>query len=63
MAVIKLAGVIINVIVLNIHNYMLYIIHSNYILVGHVVAQWLRHCATNQKVTGSIPDGVNGMFH
>jgi hypothetical protein len=23
-----------------------------------VVAQWLRHCATNQKVAGSIPDGV-----
>jgi hypothetical protein len=23
---------------------------------------WLRHCATNQKVAGSIPDGV-GIFH
>jgi hypothetical protein len=23
----------------------------------HVVAQWLGHCATNRKVTGSIPDG------
>ena len=24
---------------------------------------WLRHCATSQKVAGSIPDGVNGIFH
>jgi hypothetical protein len=24
---------------------------------------WLRHCATNRKVAGSIPDGVTGMFH
>jgi hypothetical protein len=23
----------------------------------------LRHCATSQKVTGSIPDGVIGIFH
>jgi hypothetical protein len=30
---------------------------------GHGVAQWLRHCATNRKVTGSIPDGVIGIFH
>jgi hypothetical protein len=30
---------------------------------GHAVAQWLRHCATNWKVGGSIPDGVNGFFH
>ena len=22
-----------------------------------------RHCATSQKVAGSIPDGVIGMFH
>jgi hypothetical protein len=27
------------------------------------VAQWLRHCAINQKVVGSIPDGVIGIFH
>jgi hypothetical protein len=27
-----------------------------------VGAQWLRHCATNRKVAGSIPDGV-GFFH
>jgi hypothetical protein len=25
---------------------------------GHAVAQWLRHCATNRKVARSIPDGV-----
>ena len=24
---------------------------------------WLRHCATNRKVAGSIPDGVTGIFH
>jgi hypothetical protein len=28
-----------------------------------MVAQWLRYCATNRKVTGSIPDGVTGIFH
>jgi hypothetical protein len=26
------------------------------------VAQWLRCCATNHKVAGSIPDGVIGTF-
>jgi hypothetical protein len=30
---------------------------------GQAVAQWLRHCATNRKVAGSIPDGVIGIFH
>jgi hypothetical protein len=29
----------------------------------HAVAQWLRNCATNRKVAGSIPDYVSGMFH
>jgi len=24
---------------------------------------WLRHCATNRTVAGSIPDGVIGIFH
>jgi hypothetical protein len=28
---------------------------------GHAVAQWLRHCAINRKVAGSIPDGVIGI--
>jgi hypothetical protein len=27
------------------------------------VAQWLRYCATNRKVAGSIPDGIIGIFH
>ena len=27
------------------------------------VAQWLRCCATNRKVAGSIPDDVVGIFH
>ena len=31
--------------------------------VGPAVAQWLRCCATNRKVAGSIPDGVIGIFH
>jgi len=26
------------------------------------VAQWLKCCATNWKVAGSIPDGVIGFF-
>jgi hypothetical protein len=30
---------------------------------GHAAAQWLRHCATNRKVAGSIPDIVFGIFH
>jgi hypothetical protein len=39
------------------------ILYSTYIHSGHAVAQWLRHCATNRKVAGSIPDGVIGIFH
>ena len=30
---------------------------------GTAVAQWLRCCATNRKIAGSIPDGVIGIFH
>ena len=30
---------------------------------GTAVAHWLRCCATNRKVAGSIPDGVTGIFH
>ena len=26
------------------------------------VSQWLRRCATNRKVAGSIPAGVSGFF-
>jgi hypothetical protein len=33
------------------------------IMKGAAVAQWLRYCATNQKVAGSIPDCVIGNFH
>jgi hypothetical protein len=29
---------------------------------GIAVAQWLRCCATNRKVAGSIPAGVSGFF-
>jgi len=29
---------------------------------GTAVAQWLRSCATNQKVAGSIPAGVSGFL-
>jgi len=28
-----------------------------------ICAQWLRCCAKNRKVVGSIPDGVIGIFH
>jgi len=30
---------------------------------GTAVAQWLRHCAANWKVAGSIPADVVGIFH
>ena len=33
-----------------------------YLLGGTAVEQWLRCCATNRKVAGSIPAGVNGIF-
>ena len=33
-----------------------------YIYMGTAVAQWLRCCATNRKVAGSIPASVNGFF-
>jgi hypothetical protein len=29
---------------------------------GTAVAQWLRYCATNQKVAGLIPDDVMEFF-
>ena len=34
-----------------------------YLVVGIAVAWWLRCCATNRKVAGSIPDGIIGIFH
>jgi hypothetical protein len=42
---------------------LLLLIYFGNITLGEAVAQWLRYCATNRKVTGSIPDGVNGIFH
>ena len=33
------------------------------LLTGTAVAQWLRCCATNRKVAGSIPDGVIRTVH
>jgi hypothetical protein len=36
---------------------------STCLIWGTAVAQWLRYCATNRKVVGSIPDGVIGIFH
>ena len=30
---------------------------------GTAVTQWLRCCATNRKVAGSIPAGVIEIFH
>jgi NAD(P)-dependent dehydrogenase (short-subunit alcohol dehydrogenase family) len=35
-------------------------LHCN---VGYTVAQWLRHCATNRKIAGSISVGFIGIFH
>jgi len=37
-------------------------VNKNLLVSGTVVAQWLRCCATNMKVAGSIPDGVSGFF-
>jgi hypothetical protein len=34
-----------------------------FIFLGTAAAQWLRCCATNRKVAGSIPAGVIGIFH
>jgi len=34
-----------------------------YSLGGNAMAQWLRFCATNRKVAGSIPAGVIEDFH
>ena len=41
------------------HNYLLRL----YMRWGTAVAQWLRCCAPNRKVAGSIPAGVIGIFH
>ena len=40
--------------------------HSSLLILTHplgtAVTEWLRCCATNRKVVGSIPDGVIGIF-
>jgi hypothetical protein len=35
-------------------------LHPN---IGKPYRSWLRHFSTSQKVAGSIPDGVIGIFH
>jgi len=44
--------------------YLLYRLRylSYYNYMGTAVAQWLRCCATNRKVAGSIPVDVSGFF-
>jgi len=37
------------------------ILHDYLLAQGTAEAQWLRCCATNRKVAGSIPDGVIGI--
>jgi hypothetical protein len=37
---------------------LLYLTFIIIIIIGTAVAQWLKYCATNQKVAGSIPDSV-----
>jgi len=37
--------------------------HNPTLQMWTAVAQWLRCCSTNQKVAGSIPAGVIGIFH
>ena len=41
----------------------LLLMHPQIFIMETAVAQWLRCCATNRKVAGSIPDGVIGIFH
>ena len=40
----------------------MFIHYIHHVLGGTAVAQWLRCCATNRKVAGSIPAGVSGLF-
>jgi len=39
------------------------IMHFSLAVWRTTVAQWLRCCATNRKVAGSILNGVIGIFH
>ena len=38
------------------------LLYSYTVIFGTAVAQWVRCCATNRKVAGSIPEGVTGIF-
>jgi hypothetical protein len=53
--------------IVNIRHYCISVLFSCILTVlynnGTAAAQWLRYCATNRKVAGSIPDGVIGIFH
>jgi len=41
----------------------MYLVSCIYLLLWETaVAQWIRCCATNRKVAGSIPAGVSGFF-
>jgi hypothetical protein len=51
----------VNICVKNKKIHELFIQFINYVW-WHAVVQWLRHCATNRKVAGSILDGVR-IFH
>jgi hypothetical protein len=42
----------------NLYTYLLVILPFS----GTAIAQWLRCCVTNQKVAGSIPEGVLEFF-
>jgi hypothetical protein len=46
----------------NHRTFSVYNFYDLYLGRGTAVAQWLRYCATNQKVAGSIPDGVMEFF-
>ena len=54
----KMSTVILNPYPANVGNMV-----SSYQCWGPRWRSWLRHCATSQKVAGSIPDGVIGIFH
>ena len=48
---------------LRMRDFSLHLSQPLLIQLGTAVAQWLRRCATNRTVAGSIPDGVTGIFH
>ena len=37
-------------------------IYDSFVLQGDTQHNWLRHCATSRKVSGSIPNGVIAIF-